>query len=209
MGRRSLPADHGMLFLFTSPKPLCFWMFNCQMNLSVAYIDKNQVIRSIQDLDAYPHMMDPKRPVNCPKDLAQYPEDDPVRCFFNFKAKPAPCPVKYALEMAQGWYKDKQIGPGDLLCWDKKMMQGYIRKGIDLSELLKDQSLPVLFKFPKPISCSVWLPEGSETLKVTFMDSEGRSMGETKLKGGLNKPPEHISAAVSLQPVSYLLVDIR
>ena len=37
MHRRSLPADHGMLFIFPRPQPLSFWMRNTYISLDIMY----------------------------------------------------------------------------------------------------------------------------------------------------------------------------
>ncbi|MFI4924838.1 MAG: DUF192 domain-containing protein, partial [Vicinamibacteria bacterium] len=50
MFRFSLPADHGMLFVFPEPQPLGFWMRNTYIPLSIAYIDADGRIVSIADM---------------------------------------------------------------------------------------------------------------------------------------------------------------
>jgi len=78
MGRKTIPKNHGMTFTFAEPKTLNFWMFNCFVDLSVAYIDENRVIREIHQMKAYPEKMDPYRPVNHPRDIDKYPPNDPT-----------------------------------------------------------------------------------------------------------------------------------
>jgi len=75
MERRALPPDHGMLFVFDEDDVHCFWMKNTPLPLSIAFIDAAGRIVSIQDMQ--PYALD----VHCP-----------------------PGPVRYALEMAQGWF---------------------------------------------------------------------------------------------------------
>jgi hypothetical protein len=51
MFRTNLPANAGMLFVFPNPEPRSFWMKNCVMPLSAAYVDSEGVIREIHELE--------------------------------------------------------------------------------------------------------------------------------------------------------------
>jgi uncharacterized membrane protein (UPF0127 family) len=84
MFRKSLPANHGMLFIFASKGVHCMWMRNTLIPLSVAFIDDDGTIVNIRDMQ---------------------PHDDRSRhC--------ASRPVRYALEMAQGWFDKKGVAAG-------------------------------------------------------------------------------------------------
>lgn len=83
MNRQSLPADHGMLFVFDSVGMPCFWMKNTPLPLSIAFIDAQGVIVNIADMQ--PHSQD----THCPA-----------------------APIVFALEMEQGWFKRHQIKAG-------------------------------------------------------------------------------------------------
>lgn len=48
MFRDSMPADHGMLFLFEQPQELQFWMKNCHMPLDILYFDEKYKLVSVQ-----------------------------------------------------------------------------------------------------------------------------------------------------------------
>jgi uncharacterized membrane protein (UPF0127 family) len=53
MNRTSLPADSGMLFVFQPPanaKQIGFWMKDTLIPLSIAFVDPNMSIESIQDM---------------------------------------------------------------------------------------------------------------------------------------------------------------
>lgn len=84
MNRFSLRTDHGMLFVFETPQPLAFYMRNTYVPLSIAFVDSRSRIVNIEDM----------RPLDesthWSKGLA-----------------------KYAIEMRQGWFAAKGIGPGD------------------------------------------------------------------------------------------------
>ncbi len=84
MNRFSLQPDHGMLFVFAQSQPLAFWMKNTYVPLSIAYIDGRGAIVNIMDMK---------------------PHDESTH--------PSAGPALYALEMKQGWFKDRGIVAGD------------------------------------------------------------------------------------------------
>ena len=84
MLRKSLQANSGMLFVFENAALHCFWMKNTLIPLSIAFLDDDGTIVTLADMQ--PH----DEASNCP-------------------AKP----VRYALEMDQGWFKAKGIKPGE------------------------------------------------------------------------------------------------
>ncbi|OXR48445.1 hypothetical protein PuT2_12180 [Pusillimonas sp. T2] len=86
MHRPTLPPNHGMLFVFNPPTFQCFWMKNTFLPLSIAFIDSKGVITRITDM----------RPL-----------DETAHC--------PPGDIAYALEMAQGWFRQNHIGTGDQL----------------------------------------------------------------------------------------------
>ena len=53
MFRTNLAENAGMLFVFPMPHRASFWMKNCPLPLSAAYIDPEGVILEIHDLQAY------------------------------------------------------------------------------------------------------------------------------------------------------------
>jgi len=83
MNRQSLPPDTGMLFVFEHTGQPCFWMKNTPLPLSVAFIDDNGMIVNIANMQ--PHSLDSHCPV---------------------------APIRYALEMEQGWFGDRGIQAG-------------------------------------------------------------------------------------------------
>jgi uncharacterized membrane protein (UPF0127 family) len=83
MKRLSLPANHGMLFIFPEAHRHCMWMINTHIPLSVAFLDDEGVIVNIAD------MLPDTRDYHC-----------------------AAKPVRYALEMNSGWFAEKLMHPG-------------------------------------------------------------------------------------------------
>lgn len=84
MNRFSLQPDHGMVFVFDRPQPLGFWMKNTYVPLSIAFIDASGKIVNIEEMK--------------PLDEATVWSRGPSL---------------YALEMRQGWFAAKGVGPGD------------------------------------------------------------------------------------------------
>ncbi|MBA3476945.1 MAG: DUF192 domain-containing protein [Lautropia sp.] len=84
MLRKSLQANSGMLFVFENAALHCFWMKNTLVPLTIAFMEDDGTIVTLTDMQ--PH----NEASNCP-------------------AKP----VRYALEMEQGWFKIKGLKTGD------------------------------------------------------------------------------------------------
>jgi uncharacterized protein len=80
MMRNKMAANQGMLFVFERPESHCFWMRNTLLPLSIAFIDDHGVIVNIADMK---------------------PQSDDSHC--------SKKPVRYALEMNQGWFSSKGI----------------------------------------------------------------------------------------------------
>jgi len=83
MNRFSLQPDHGMLFVFSEPQPLAFWMRNTYVPLSIAFIGENGRILNIEDMAPQTQTTHPSRGA-----------------------------ALYALEMKKGWFAEKGVGPG-------------------------------------------------------------------------------------------------
>lgn len=84
MNRPTLPAQAGMLFVFEDRAYHCFWMKNTLVPLSIAFLDDEGRIVNIAD-------MKPQSEVShCPRS-----------------------PVRYALEMNQGWFAKKGLNAGN------------------------------------------------------------------------------------------------
>jgi hypothetical protein len=84
MFRESLPENQGMLFVFPNERQVSFWMKNTYVPLSIAYIDAEGRIVNIADMQ--------------PQDTTSHPSAAAVR---------------YALEVNQGWFAERDIAAGD------------------------------------------------------------------------------------------------
>ena len=90
MFRDSMPADHGMLFLFDDMQPRVFWMKNTHIPLDILYFDQEYKLVSVQQ------RVPPCRSDPC----AQYPSAGPAR---------------YVLELNAGTADRLGVKPGDKL----------------------------------------------------------------------------------------------
>ena len=83
MFRTSTPQNQGMLFVFEDKQQHCFWMHNTPLPLSIAFIDDDGTVVQVDEMS---------------------PHNDASHC----PGKP----IRYALEMEQGWFKKRAIGAG-------------------------------------------------------------------------------------------------
>jgi len=86
MYREKMGSNEGMVFLFEAPAGVCMWMKNTFIPLSVAFIDEDGKIVNIEDMK---------------------PQTTESHC--------AKKPVRYALEMNKGWFREKNIKPGSVI----------------------------------------------------------------------------------------------
>ena len=86
MFRQALAPNHGMLFVFDDKGSQCMWMRNTLIPLSVAFIDDDGRIVNIEDMK---------------------PQTEDSHC--------ARAPVRYALEMQQGWFAERGLRPGAVI----------------------------------------------------------------------------------------------
>jgi uncharacterized protein len=83
MYRKNMPQNEGMLFVFAQPDTQCFWMKNTPLPLSAAFVADDGSVVNIEDMQ--------------PLSLATHCSKKPVR---------------YVLEMNQGWFKKRGVAVG-------------------------------------------------------------------------------------------------
>ena len=83
MFRRDLGSHEGMLFVFEEPMPQCFWMKNTPTPLTIAFVADDGSIVNLADMK---------------------PFDETSHCSAR--------PVRFVLEMNQGWFAKRGIKPG-------------------------------------------------------------------------------------------------
>jgi uncharacterized membrane protein (UPF0127 family) len=95
MFRREMGTQEGMLFVFEAAAPQCFWMKNTLLPLSAAFIGDDGRIVNIEDMQ--------------PQTLASHCSDKPVR---------------FVLEMNQGWFAKRGLKKGDRLSGEAFKLRG-------------------------------------------------------------------------------------
>ena len=83
MHRERLAPNHGMLFVFEDKSQQCFWMRNTLVPLTIAFIEDDGTIVQLADM--------------APKSEANHCSQKPVR---------------FALEMEQGWFAKRGLAAG-------------------------------------------------------------------------------------------------
>lgn len=86
MHRQTMAANEGMLFVYEQPQVHCFWMRNTLLPLSIAFIDDDGRIVNVLDMQ---------------------PLTEDSHC--------AARPVRFALEMNQGWFAKRGLKAGSRL----------------------------------------------------------------------------------------------
>ena len=83
MHRKEMPQQEGMLFVFEQPATQCFWMRNTLLPLTAAFVEDDGTVVNLADMK---------------------PQTEDSHC----SAKP----VRYVLEMNQGWFAKRGIKAG-------------------------------------------------------------------------------------------------
>ncbi|HYP86285.1 DUF192 domain-containing protein [Variovorax sp.] len=86
MFRKEMPQQEGMLFVFEQAAPQCFWMKNTLLPLTAAFIAEDGRIVNLADMQ---------------------PQTTDNHCSSE--------PVRFVLEMNQGWFERKNIKAGSRL----------------------------------------------------------------------------------------------
>ena len=86
MYRDEMPMNEGMLFVFDKPERKCFWMRNTRIPLTIAFVEDDGTIVNLENMK---------------------PQTTDSHCSIK--------PVRYVLEMNQGWFVKKGVKPGSKL----------------------------------------------------------------------------------------------
>jgi uncharacterized membrane protein (UPF0127 family) len=86
MYRKDMPRQEGMLFVFEKAVQQCFWMRNTLLPLTAAFVADDGAIVNLADMK---------------------PQSDDAHC--------SKKPVRFVLEMNQGWFASKGLKAGDKL----------------------------------------------------------------------------------------------
>jgi uncharacterized protein len=81
-----MPGHEGMIFIFEQPATQCFWMKNTLIPLTAAFVDNDGTIVNLADMQ---------------------PQTTQTHC--------SQKPVRFVLEMNQGWFAKRKIEAGQKL----------------------------------------------------------------------------------------------
>jgi uncharacterized membrane protein (UPF0127 family) len=84
MYRKEMPRHEGMLFIFEQPGQQCFWMKNTRLPLTAAFVADDGTLVNLADMK---------------------PMTEDAHC--------SKRPVRFVLEMNQGWFASKNLKAGD------------------------------------------------------------------------------------------------
>ncbi len=84
MHRSEMPNHEGMLFVFEQKSRQCFWMKNTLIPLTADFLEDDGTIVNLADMA---------------------PQTTQAHCSIK--------PVRYVLEVNQGWFAKRKVGPGD------------------------------------------------------------------------------------------------
>ena len=86
MRRDSMPADHGMIFVFAREQPLSFYMKNTRIPLDIVFVDRDGKVVSVRQMKPY-----------------------------DLSITPSGAPAMWAIELNQGAAADAGVKVGDQL----------------------------------------------------------------------------------------------
>lgn len=198
MGIAALPPDQGMLFPYDPPRPACIWMFNVYIDLAVAFIDGTDTIRELHTAQAEPSILDARHRLSSVKELQTLQPNDPVVRYFAARSIRSKGPMRYVLEMNQGWFSFHNIQIGDIVEWQTGQTFATIHRSLNLSAFLPKGTQPILLNVSAAGPLSVWLPQGSPTVSVSFLDS-----GKDIIESAVLKEATGFS---TLKPVQHVLI---
>ncbi len=101
MFRTNMAENAGMLFVFGEPQTASFWMKNCPLPLSIAYLDSEGIIREIHNLEPY----------NTNSVVSASGE------------------IRFALETPQGWFGRHHVGPGVAVATERGTLRQTFLRG--------------------------------------------------------------------------------
>jgi hypothetical protein len=101
MFRTNVDENEGMIFILPNTERAAFWMKNCFVPLSVAYIDPDGVIQEIHPLE----------PQNTNSVIAASEN------------------IRFALETKQDWFQRHNIGPGAIIRTERGSLRDTFMRG--------------------------------------------------------------------------------
>jgi uncharacterized membrane protein (UPF0127 family) len=204
MQRRSLAENSGMTFNFPTDEYRHFWMLNCLINLSIAYINENRMICEMHHMQAFPQRVKAMRPIRTLKDLKSLSYLDPSIQFFSTTGASSSFATHYALEVNENWFQQHNIRRGDIALWKVGKPRGLILHTANLDHLRITQ--PTLVEFDGRYPKAVWMTNNNVPYDIAYLSKEKKVTSVGKLKKNQLLPIYRKSVAISREPVKYALI---
>lgn len=205
MQRETLPEAYGLLLHYRPPQRISLWMFNCLIDLSVAFIDCQKVIREMRDMHAYPQMMCQLPPITNVQELRNIPPSNSVVAFFRKKGITSNVVASYAYETNIRWFQENGVRIGDVIGWDDRSGTAWICYTTDIS-CLKPSRAPIFVGLHRPSPVSVWLAKDNMGRDVAFLDGEQRILKIGSIQGGSKIQPVQRPVLASDGPATSILI---
>ena len=107
-GRRTLGPAEGMLFAFPDPAPQRFWMYDCLMDIDIAYLDPIGYVTAVHTMQAEP---------------PRGPEEDELDYRSRLPGYPSLYPAQFVIELAPGTFESLGIEAGDRILIDADRLE--------------------------------------------------------------------------------------
>jgi len=108
MGRTSIPAGEGMLFIFPDTQIRSFWMANCLVDIDLLFLDGRGVIASMHRMKAEP---------------PRGPEESELAYQARMKHYWSGLPVRFAIEVPPGTIEELSLAPNQKVNLDVEALK--------------------------------------------------------------------------------------
>jgi hypothetical protein len=97
-GRETLADDEGMLFVFPRPESQRFWMYDCLMDIDIAYVDPIGYVTAVHTMR---------------KEPPRGPDEEELDYQARLPGYPSVYPAQFVIELAPGMFERLGIEAGD------------------------------------------------------------------------------------------------
>jgi hypothetical protein len=107
-GRETLAEDEGMLFAFPRPESQRFWMYDCLMDIDIAYVDPIGYVTAVHTMR---------------KEPPRGPDEEELDYQARLPGYPSVYPAQFVIELAPGMFERLGIEAGDRIQIDAERLK--------------------------------------------------------------------------------------